>query len=209
MSSPIACSMRAASTRPCSWARRPAGALIRRLCPGAEIQSRERFSQLLYDGPKKLTRLPRRSAVVAFSAEAVYAIAELIRRQRGGAAVVMGSLQPAHPQRAGRAVPVRRGRFSRRHRRDRHGAEHGRRPCRLRRPAQVRRPAHALAPSAGDRPDRRTRRALSQGRHVRRHRRMSGHGRRPRRRGRGPRPSNRWRRPNGAMRGSISNRCRT
>src|SRR5271154_6188046 len=68
--------------------------LIRRLCPHAEIRSRERFSQLIYDGPKKLTRLPRRSAVVAFSAEAVYAIAELIRRQRGGAAVVMGSLSP-------------------------------------------------------------------------------------------------------------------
>src|SRR5271155_3610737 len=68
--------------------------LIRRLCPEAEIVSRERFSQLTYDGPKKLTRLPRRSAVVAFSADAVYAIAELIRRQRGGAAVVMGSLSP-------------------------------------------------------------------------------------------------------------------
>jgi ATP-dependent RNA helicase SUPV3L1/SUV3 len=68
--------------------------LIRRLAPEAEIVFRERFSQLAYDGSKKLTRLPRRSAVVAFSAEAVYAIAELIRRQRGGAAVVMGSLSP-------------------------------------------------------------------------------------------------------------------
>ncbi len=68
--------------------------LIRRLCPHAEIQFRERFSQLSYDGSKKLTRLPRRSAVVAFSADAVYAIAELIRRHRGGAAVVMGSLSP-------------------------------------------------------------------------------------------------------------------
>ncbi len=57
--------------------------LIRRLCPEAEIQFRERLSELTYAGPKKLTRLPRRSAVVAFSAEAVYAIAELIRRQRG------------------------------------------------------------------------------------------------------------------------------
>jgi len=71
-----------------------AAPLIRRLCPHAEIQSRDRFSQLIYDGPKKLSRLPRRSAVVAFSADAVYAIAELIRRQRGGAAVVMGSLSP-------------------------------------------------------------------------------------------------------------------
>ena len=68
--------------------------LIRRLAPEAEIVSRERFSRLTYDGSKKLTRLPRRSAVVAFSTEAVYAIAELIRRQRGGAAVVMGSLSP-------------------------------------------------------------------------------------------------------------------
>ena len=68
--------------------------LIRRLCPNAEIQFRSRLSQLTYDGPKKLTRLPRRTAVVAFSADAVYAIAELIRRHRGGAAVVMGSLSP-------------------------------------------------------------------------------------------------------------------
>jgi ATP-dependent RNA helicase SUPV3L1/SUV3 len=68
--------------------------LIRRLLPHAEIVSRERFSSLTYTGPKKLTRLPRRSAVVAFSADQVYAIAELIRRQRGGAAVVMGSLSP-------------------------------------------------------------------------------------------------------------------
>jgi ATP-dependent RNA helicase SUPV3L1/SUV3 len=69
-------------------------ALIRQLCPEADIQFRERLSSLTYAGPKKLTRLPRRSAVVAFSADAVYAIAELIRRQRGGAAVVMGSLSP-------------------------------------------------------------------------------------------------------------------
>src|SRR5579863_10324174 len=68
--------------------------IVRRLVRDAEFISRPRFSQLSYDGPKKLTRLPRRSAVVAFSAEAVYAIAELIRRQRGGAAVVMGSLSP-------------------------------------------------------------------------------------------------------------------
>src|SRR5690606_40028278 len=61
---------------------------IRALIPDVEIVSRERFSQLSYAGPKKLTRLPPRSAIVAFSAEQVYAIAELIRRQRGGAAVV-------------------------------------------------------------------------------------------------------------------------
>ncbi|MFN3583274.1 helicase-related protein [Phenylobacterium sp.] len=68
--------------------------LVRRLLPHAEIVTRDRFSALTYSGPKKLTRLPRRSAVVAFSADQVYAIAELIRRQRGGAAVVMGSLSP-------------------------------------------------------------------------------------------------------------------
>lgn len=68
--------------------------LIRRLAPETEFQTRERFSTLAYAGPQKLTRLPRRSAIVAFSAEAVYAIAELIRRQRGGAAVVMGALSP-------------------------------------------------------------------------------------------------------------------
>lgn len=68
--------------------------LIRRLVEDVEIQSRDRLSTLSYAGPKKLTRLPRRSAVVAFSAEQVYAIAELIRRQRGGAAIVMGALSP-------------------------------------------------------------------------------------------------------------------
>ena len=68
--------------------------LVRRMLPDAEIVSRERFSNLTYAGSKKLTRLPRRSAIVAFSADQVYAIAELIRRQRGGAAVVMGSLSP-------------------------------------------------------------------------------------------------------------------
>ncbi|WP_375269323.1 helicase-related protein, partial [Phenylobacterium sp.] len=68
--------------------------LVRRMLPDAEIVGRERFSNLTYAGSKKLTRLPRRSAVVAFSADQVYAIAELIRRQRGGAAVVMGSLSP-------------------------------------------------------------------------------------------------------------------
>jgi ATP-dependent RNA helicase SUPV3L1/SUV3 len=68
--------------------------MIRRLVPDAEHDTRERFSQLSYAGPTKLTRLPRRSAVVAFSAESVYAIAELLRRRRGGAAVVMGGLSP-------------------------------------------------------------------------------------------------------------------
>jgi ATP-dependent RNA helicase SUPV3L1/SUV3 len=68
--------------------------LIQRLVPHAQFITRPRFSDLAYTGAKKLTRLPRRSAVVAFSANEVYAIAELIRRQRGGAAVVMGGLSP-------------------------------------------------------------------------------------------------------------------
>ena len=68
--------------------------LIRRLLPHAEIVRRERLSTLTYAGPRKLTKLPKRTAIVAFSAEEVYAIAELIRRQRGGAAVVMGALSP-------------------------------------------------------------------------------------------------------------------
>ena len=68
--------------------------MVERLLPGANIVSRARLSQLTYAGEKKITRLPRRSAIVAFSAEEVYAIAELIRRQRGGAAVVLGALSP-------------------------------------------------------------------------------------------------------------------
>jgi ATP-dependent RNA helicase SUPV3L1/SUV3 len=68
--------------------------LIERLLPGVDIVQRPRLSQLLFAGDKKITRLPRRSAIVAFSAEEVYAIAELIRRQRGGAAVVLGALSP-------------------------------------------------------------------------------------------------------------------
>lgn len=68
--------------------------LIERLLPDAEIQTRPRFSTLSYAGPRKLSRLPRRSAIVAFSVEDVYAIAEMLRRQHGGAALVMGSLSP-------------------------------------------------------------------------------------------------------------------
>ncbi len=68
--------------------------ILRRLYPGIEILTRERFSALTYAGQKKVTRLPRRSAIVGFSADTVYAIAELVRRQRGGAAVVLGALSP-------------------------------------------------------------------------------------------------------------------
>jgi ATP-dependent RNA helicase SUPV3L1/SUV3 len=68
--------------------------IIQRFVPKAWFISRARFSDLAYTGAKKLTRLPRRSAVVGFSADDVYGIAEVIRRQRGGAAVVLGALSP-------------------------------------------------------------------------------------------------------------------
>ena len=69
--------------------------MVKALVPDAEIITRPRFSTLSYAGAKKLSRLPRRSAIVAFSAEEVYAVAEALRRLRGGAAVVMGALSPA------------------------------------------------------------------------------------------------------------------
>jgi ATP-dependent RNA helicase SUPV3L1/SUV3 len=68
--------------------------IIERLLPGASIVTRPRLSQLEFAGDRKITRQPRRTAIVAFSADEVYAIAELIRRQHGGAAVVLGSLSP-------------------------------------------------------------------------------------------------------------------
>ncbi|HUF44600.1 MAG TPA: helicase-related protein [Aestuariivirgaceae bacterium] len=64
------------------------------LLPGTNFVTRPRFSRLSWAGQKKITRLPRRSAIVAFSAQMVYALAELIRRHRGGAAVVLGALSP-------------------------------------------------------------------------------------------------------------------
>ena len=171
--------------------------LIRRLCPDAEIQSRERLSQLTYDGPKKLTRLPRRSAVVAFSADEVYAIAELIRRQRGGAAVVMGSLSPR--TRNAQVELFQSGEVDFLVATDAigmglnmdvdHVAFAGLRKFDGRR---TRWPLFA-----GDRPDRRPRRALPQRRHLRRDGRRPGHRPRRRRGGRGPRvravPAAEWR----------------
>jgi ATP-dependent RNA helicase SUPV3L1/SUV3 len=68
--------------------------ILEKLLPGVTIIERPRLSTLYYAGQKKITRLPQRSAIVAFSADEVYAIAELIRRQRGGAAVVLGALSP-------------------------------------------------------------------------------------------------------------------
>ncbi len=68
--------------------------LIKRLVPQVRIISKARFSKLSYVAPKKLSRIPKRSAVVAFSAQDVYATADTIRRHRGGAAVVLGALSP-------------------------------------------------------------------------------------------------------------------
>src|SRR5581483_6635732 len=68
--------------------------LLRRLVPDAEFVSRPRFSTLSYTGHKKVTRLPPRSAVVAFAVSDVFSLAELVRRQRGGTAVVLGALSP-------------------------------------------------------------------------------------------------------------------
>jgi ATP-dependent RNA helicase SUPV3L1/SUV3 len=68
--------------------------ILRRLFPEIAFETKERFSALAYAGSKKVTRLPRRSAIVGFSADTVYATAELVRRQRGGAAVVLGALSP-------------------------------------------------------------------------------------------------------------------
>lgn len=67
---------------------------IASLIPGAQFLRRERFSRLSYSGARKISRMPARSAIVGFSTDDVYAIAELIRRQKGGAAVVMGALSP-------------------------------------------------------------------------------------------------------------------
>nr|WP_217359850.1 helicase-related protein [Ruegeria arenilitoris] len=67
---------------------------IAALVPQAQFARRERMSQLVYTGSKKISRMPPRSAIVGFSVENVYAIAELLRRQKGGAAVVMGALSP-------------------------------------------------------------------------------------------------------------------
>lgn len=68
--------------------------LLKQLLPEARFDTRARLSRLTYSGPRKVTRLQRRSAIVAFSAADVYQLAELVRRQRGGAAVVMGALSP-------------------------------------------------------------------------------------------------------------------
>jgi ATP-dependent RNA helicase SUPV3L1/SUV3 len=68
--------------------------LINELVNNVEFEKKERYSKLSYSGIKKISRLDRKVAIIAFSIEEVYAIAELVRRQKGGAAVIMGSLSP-------------------------------------------------------------------------------------------------------------------
>ena len=68
--------------------------IINDLIEGVEFEKKERYSKLSYSGVKKISRLDRKVAIIAFSIEEVYAIAELVRRQKGGAAVIMGSLSP-------------------------------------------------------------------------------------------------------------------
>ena len=68
--------------------------IIKNLVPIAEFVTRERYSKLTYSGYRKISRLNRKTAIIAFSVDDVYAIAELIRRQKGGAAIIMGSLSP-------------------------------------------------------------------------------------------------------------------
>ena len=68
--------------------------LIGELVKNVEFEKMQRYSKLSYSGIKKISRLDRKSAIIAFSIEEVYAIAELVRRQKGGAAVIMGSLSP-------------------------------------------------------------------------------------------------------------------
>ena len=68
--------------------------IIENLINGVKFEKKERYSKLSYSGIKKISRLDRKVAIVAFSIEEVYAIAELVRRQKGGAALIMGSLSP-------------------------------------------------------------------------------------------------------------------
>ena len=131
---------------------------IRELLPGANIVSRPRLSTLTYAGDKKITRLPRRSAIVAFSADDVYAIAELVRRQRGGAAVVLGALSPR--TRNAQVALYQTGDVDFLVATDAigMGLNLDRRPCGLRRLAQIRRPRASRSDAGRAWPDRRPRR---------------------------------------------------
>ena len=147
-SSPTACCMRAAGPETLLLGAQTMREAISDLIPGANFISRPRLSKLTYAGQKKITRLPPRTAIVAFSAAEVYAIAELIRRQRGGAAVVLGALSPR--TRNAQVALYQSGDvdYPRRDRRHRHGPQSRRRSRRVRGDAQVRRP-QSSQPDAG------------------------------------------------------------
>jgi ATP-dependent RNA helicase SUPV3L1/SUV3 len=115
------------------------------LVPKVTFTRRDRFSTLSYAGSKKISRMPPRSAIVGFSVENVYAIAELIRRQKGRLRGGHGGLVPPHPQCPGRAVPERRRRLPGRDRCHRHGAEPRHQACRLFVHREIRRPPDAPA----------------------------------------------------------------
>ncbi|MGY4413920.1 hypothetical protein ACVWW4_005656 [Bradyrhizobium sp. LB7.1] len=144
--------------------------IIERLLPGVSMITRPRLSQLEFAGDRKITRQPRRTAIVAFSADEVYAIAELIRRQHGGAAVVLGSLSPRTRNAQVAMFQNGEGRLSRRHRRCRHGPQSRRRPRRLRLRPQVRRLPVPPPDAVRIRPDRRPCRPRHPQRHLRHHR---------------------------------------
>ena len=136
MSSPTGCCMRAARKRRCSSAPTPCAASSSASSPKPGSSPGRAFPISPIPAPRNS---PACRAVRRWSgsrAEDVYGIAEIVRRQRGGAAVVLGALSPAHAQCPGRALPVRRCRFPGRHRRHRHGPQHGCRSCRLRRRAR-------------------------------------------------------------------------
>ena len=176
-----------AGPRPCSWARRRWRRWCANSCPHAHIETRERLSTLSYAGPRQAdetAQAQRRRRLLGRERLRHRRVDPPPARRRGGGD---GLALAPHPQRPGGAVPVRRGRFPGRHRRDRHGPQHGPRSRRLRGLAQVRRPPHALAQPAGDRPDRRPRRALPPRRHLRGDRRGPRHRLRGRRRRRGAR----------------------
>ena len=170
---PACCRSRGQCTRRCCWGRtRCAGPSASSGEPAGGVPStRERMSRTCalcradQDQPDAAAAVGDRGA---FGAEEVYAIAELLRRQKGGAAVVMGALCPAHPQRAGRDVPVRRGGLYRRDRCHRHGSEPRCRPGGLCLALEIRRAAPPPADTGRMRTDRRPGRALPARRRIRR-----------------------------------------
>ena len=160
--------------------------IIEELVPTAAITGLSRLSRLSYAGVRKLTSLPKRSAVVAFSAAKVYEIAERLRRKHGGAAVVLGALSPR--TRNAQVAMYQSGEVPYLVATDanRHGPEHGRRPRGLRSAPQVRRAGAARVVPPRGRSDRGAGGALHPGWDLRvdhRHRSAPGRGDRG---GRGP-----------------------